>query len=63
MSDMQLGCLWGGVRISGRGFAKRGFGRTPPGYGPDMGIRRKLDYSGQCPIYRPTEGRNGLIEQ
>ena len=30
MSDMQLGSLWGGGRIFGRGFAKRGVRTNPP---------------------------------
>ena len=38
MSHMQLGRLWGGVRIFGRGVRKKGGSdeppEPPPGYGP-----------------------------
>ena len=39
MPDMELDSLRG-VRIFGRGFAKRGVRTNPPGYGPEENILR-----------------------
>ena len=47
MSDMQLGSLWVGVRIFGRGVRKKGGSdeppEPPPGYGPAETIQSERE--------------------